>query len=169
MSAMQILFLLVAALTLGAALQVVTNRNLVHSALWLVVSLFGVAVLFVLLNAGFFAVVQVVIYIGAIAILMIFAVMLTRRIAQDVGPSANRGWWLSALVALALFVGLFWLLSSWEGFATPLPALPPGADPLTRLGEALVSPNAYVLPFELASVLLLAALVGAIAIAWERK
>lgn len=169
MTFLQFLFLIVASVTLGAALMVVTTRNLVHAALWLIMALFGVAVLFVLLNAGFFAVVQVVIYIGAIAILMIFAIMLTRRVMQDVGPQFNRGWWMSALIALLFFGGLVWMLSSWGGFATSLPEIPAGVDPLAQLGQALVSPNAYVVPFEVASVLLLGALIGSIVIAWERR
>ena len=90
--ALQIIFILVAGATLGAALMVVTSPNLIHSAFWLVGALFGVAVVFALLNAGFLAVVQVVIYIGAIAILMIFAIMLTRRIAKDAGPRFNANW-----------------------------------------------------------------------------
>jgi NADH-quinone oxidoreductase subunit J len=169
MTFLQFLFLIVATVTLGAALMVVTTRNLVHAALWLILALFGVAVLFVLLNAGFFAVVQVVIYIGAIAILMIFAIMLTRRVMQDVGPQFNRGWWMSALIALLFFAGLVWMLSSWSGFSASLPDIPEGVDPLAQLGQALVSPNAYVVPFEVASVLLLGALIGAIVIAWERR
>ncbi len=87
MTALQIIFILVAARTLGAGLMVVTARNLIHSALWLVLALFGVAVLYVLLEAGFLAVVQVVVYIGAIAILIIFAIMLTRKIAPDSRPT----------------------------------------------------------------------------------
>jgi NADH-quinone oxidoreductase subunit J len=77
MTALQIIFLITAVVTLGSALMVVTSRNLIHSALWLILSLFGVAVLYVVLNASFLAVAQVVIYIGAIAILIIFAVMMT--------------------------------------------------------------------------------------------
>lgn len=168
MTMLQVVFLIVAAVTLGAAVMVVTARNLVHAALWLILALFGVAILFVLLDAGFFAVVQVVIYIGAIAILMIFAIMLTRRVMQDVGPQFNPGWWMAALISLVFFGGLVWMLSSWGGFSTPLPELPEGIDPLQQLGQALVSPDAYVIPFEVASVLLLGALIGAIVIAWER-
>ncbi len=148
---------------------VVTARNLVHAALWLILTLFGVAVLFVLLNAGFFAVVQVVIYIGAISILMIFAIMLTRRVMQDIGPQYNRGWWIAAVIAVIFFGGSVWMLSSWSGFSTTLPEIPEGLDPLTQLGQALVSPNAYIIPFEVASVMLLGALIGAIVIAWERR
>ncbi len=79
MTAMQIFFLIVGLVILGSALMVVTTGNLIHSALWLIVTLFGVAVLFAILDASFLAVVQVVVYIGAIAILFIFAVMLTHK------------------------------------------------------------------------------------------
>lgn len=169
MTAVQIVFILIAAATLGAALMVVSARNLVHSALWLIAALFGVAAVFVLLSAGFLAVVQVVIYIGAIAILIIFAIMLTRRIARDTGPRYNANWGWAVLLAAVVFGGLVWMLSQWPGINTALPAMSPRADPLRALGVALVSPDYYVLPFELASVLLLAALIGAIVIAWERK
>lgn len=169
MTPVQIIFIIVAAATLGAAAMVVIARNIIHAALWLVVALFGVAVLYGLLNAGFLAVAQVVIYIGAIAILMIFAIMLTRRIAADSGPQVNANWIGAAIVSAALLVGLVWMLSTWPGFNSPASPLSPRDDSLVQLGQALVSPNAYVLPFEVASVLLLAALIGAIMVAWERK
>ncbi len=169
MSALQVVFLITAVVTLGAALMVVTARNMIHSALWLILSLFGVAVMYALLSAPFFTVVQVVIYIGAISILMIFAVMLTRNVMQDTGRRVNQGWWLAALLSLLLFGGLAWLLSTWSGFHTALPAMPTGFDPVVELGKALVLPDGYVLPFEVASVLLLAALIGSIVVAWERK
>ena len=166
---LQIIFVIVAAITLGAAVMVVSVRNLVHAALWLILALFGVAITFALLNAPFFTVVQVVIYIGAISILMIFAIMLTRRTMQETGRSVNPGWWLAAFLSLVLFAGLLWMFSTWDGFSTALPNLPEGVDQVKELGTALVSPNMYVLPFEIASVLLLAALIGAIVVAWERK
>jgi NADH-quinone oxidoreductase subunit J len=169
MSAEQIIFIVTAAISLGAAVMVVTTRNLIHAALWLVLTLFGVAVLFVLLDAGFFAIVQVIIYIGAISILLIFVIMLTRRTMQESAPPMNRTWWLAAFISVLLFAGLAWMLSSWEGFTTSKPELAIGVDPLQQLGQALVSPNAYVLPFEIASILLLAALIGAIVVAWEKK
>ena len=99
---MQITFLIVAFVTLGSALMVVTTRNLVHAALWLIATLFSVAVIFALLSASFLAVVQVVVYIGAIAILFIFAVMLTRKDMRDQGPQLNKTWWIGALLALAV-------------------------------------------------------------------
>ena len=155
MTVLQGIFLVVGVVTLGGAVMVVTVRNLIHAALWLILTLFGVAVMYGLLSAPFFTVIQVVIYIGAIAILMIFAVMLTRRIKQEAGSSVNKGWWMAGLMSLVLFTALVWMFSTWEGFQTALPAL--------------VSPNGYVIPFEIASVLLLAALIGAVAVAWERK
>lgn len=169
MTALQIIFFVTAVVTLGSALMVVTSRNLIHSALWLILSLFGVAVLYVVLNAGFLAVAQVVIYIGAIAILIIFAVMMTRTLVENFPVQMNAEWWLAGLLAVVFFAGLAWMLGSWDGFSSSMPAMAEGADPLRQLGVALVSPDAYVLPFELASILLLGALIGALMIAREKK
>ena len=165
----QILFLLAALVTLGAALTVVTARNLVHAALALIATFFGVAILFVLLQAGFLATVQVVLYIGAIAILIIFAIMLTRRVMQDSGPQTNQQWWLAALLSLALFAALWAVFQQVPGFqnVTSTQVIPD--DSLVRLGFGFVDPNQYALPFELASVLLLIALVGSIVIAGEKQ
>jgi len=165
----KIIFLVVAFFTLGSGLMVVTTRNLVHAALWLISTLFGVAVVFALLDAGFLAVVQVVVYIGAIAILFIFAVMLTRKDMRDQGPQMNRNWWIGALIAASSFGGLFFLLQGWSGLSKTASAIPSGFDAVSELGNALVSPTAYVLPFEVASVLLVAALVGAVYLAFNRK
>jgi NADH-quinone oxidoreductase subunit J len=120
----------------------------------------------VLLEANFLAVVQVAIYIGAIAILIIFAVMLTRRVMTDSGHQVNRNWWLAALAALLLFAGLLsMLLQAPHPEGVALQPLPDPNSQLKELGVALVDVNQYVLPFEVASVLLLAALIGAIVIA----
>ncbi|MDO9299866.1 MAG: NADH-quinone oxidoreductase subunit J, partial [Anaerolineales bacterium] len=164
-----IVFGITAFVMLVAAFMLVTTKNLVHAALWLIVVLFGAAVLFATLNAGFIAVVQVVVYIGAIAILFIFAVMLTRREKSETGAGLNQGWWLSAVISVIAFGGLTWLLRGWDGFSKAAPALPSGFDAIGALSQALVSPEAYVLPFEVASVLLLAALVGAVYIAFQKK
>ncbi|MGE5123585.1 MAG: NADH-quinone oxidoreductase subunit J [Acidobacteriaceae bacterium] len=165
----QIIFLIVALVTIVAALSVVTSRNLIHSALWLILTLFGVAVFYVLLDAGFFAVIQVIVYIGAIAILFIFAAMLTRRVMQDTGPQSNSNWWVGALIAMLLLVGIVLVLVNWQGFSTPIAELANQPGRLSQLGMALVSPDQYVLPFELASVLLVAAMIGAIFVAGEKK
>jgi NADH-quinone oxidoreductase subunit J len=169
MTVMQILFLIVGLVSLAAAFMVVTTRNLVHAALWLILTLFGVAIFYVILNAGFFAVVQVVVYIGAIAILFIFAAMLTRRMMQDSGPQTNQGWWVSALVGLLLLVGIVMLLLQWPGVSATQPEITAATEIIPRLGQALVSPDGYLIPFELASVLLVAAMIGAIYVSLEKK
>lgn len=168
-SLMQIIFLLVAVVTLAAAVMVVSVRRMMHAALWLILALFGVAVLFAMLESRFFAVVQLLIYIGAIAILVIFAVMLTRRASLDVGRPVIRGWWLAALVCIALFGGLVVVLGASDGFSTAARSVPAGGEDLAALGSALVDPNGFVIPFEVASVLLVAAMLGAVYIASDRK
>jgi len=165
---LQLFFIVIAAVTLISAIFVVTARRLMHSALWLVLTLFGVAVLFAFLEASFYAVVQVLVYIGAIAILIIFAVMLTRRVMDEKGAQLNKGWWVAAVASAALFAGLLLALGSWVGFLEG-PGTPPDAAILTQFGLDLVDPNKFAIPFEVASILLLAALVGAIYIAAEKK
>jgi len=122
-----------------------------------------------LLDAGFLAVVQVLVYIGAIAILMIFAVMLTQDNASrdQESMNINYGWavLLSALFAFALIV----MLGQWQDIGAMAPTLDAGRDTVVELGSALVSPDGYVIPFEVASVLLLAALIGALVVARPQK
>ena len=168
MTALQIIFLISAAVILASAVMVTVTRNLVHAALWLIAALFGVAVVFAVLEAGFLAVVQVVVYIGAIAIMFIFAVMLTRREMLDKGPQMNKRAWLAGLLGVLLFASMVYMLSTWVGF-NQLPSLVGETDTLALLGNALLLPSAYLLPFEVASVLLLAALVGAVYVASNRK
>jgi len=168
MTALQIIFLISAAVILASAVMVTVTRNLVHAALWLIAALFGVAVVFAVLEAGFLAVVQVVVYIGAIAIMFIFAVMLTRREMLDKGPQMNKRAWLAGILGVLLFASMVYMLSTWVGF-NQLPSLVGETDTLALLGNALLLPSAYLLPFEVASVLLLAALVGAVYVASNRK
>ena len=169
MTADQIIFLLCAALIIVSALMVVTTSKLIHAALWLVAALFGVAILYAVLQAGFLAVVQVVVYIGAIAILFIFAVMLTSREMLDKGAQTRSNWWLPALLGLLILAGLIFLIIGQPALGRTAAAMPEGVDTLRNLGTALVSPDAFVLPFEVASVLLLAALVGAVYVASGNK
>lgn len=164
----EIIFLIIAVVTLLAALQVVTVSNMVHAALWLIVALFGVAATFVLLNAPFLAVVQVIVYIGAIAILMIFAIMLTRKMLVENESPMNENATIAAVVGIILFAGLSVILLNSGANNISLPSLARDVDPIKDLGIALVNPNAYIIPFEMASVLLLAALIGAIIIAWKK-
>jgi NADH-quinone oxidoreductase subunit J len=169
MTLMQILFLLVSAVTLISAGIMVSTRRMIHAALWFVLTLMGVAVLFAMLEAGFFAVVQVMVYIGAISILFIFAVMLTRKAMEDTGAQVNPNWWVVAVISVAAFAGLVGVMSTWSGFQTALAALPTQGENLVAFGNDLVSPNGSVLIFELSSILLLAGLIGAIYVGVETK
>ena len=164
----QIFFLLAAGATLGAAVMVVSSPRVMHAALWLILALAGIAVLFALLDAGFFAVIQVLIYIGAIAVLIVFAVMLTRRVMEDQGAQHTRGWPLALVACLALFAGLVFAVSSWPVPWQTAPLSGAGLD-VTQLGLQLADPGGFVIPFEVASVLLLAALIGAVYVGRERK
>ena len=166
MTGLQIVFLVVAAVILAAAVQVVSTRNLVHAALWLIVTLFGMAILFALLEAGFLAVVQVVVYIGAISILIIFAIMLTRRVMQDSGPQTNSQWWLAGLIGLASFGALLAVLARVT-FPETGAAVP--SDNLATLGRQLVDPDYYMIPLIAIGVLLAVGMVGSIAIARDDR
>lgn len=155
----EILFVLVGVATLAAAVITVTTRQLVHAALWLVAALGGVAVEYLLLTAEFIAWVQVLIYVGSVVVLLLFGLMLTRA---PIGPSpdadsGNR--WVALTVAVAAAATLVTVVV--DAFRTTwidLDTTEPGSTRVT--GEALF--QHWVLPFEALSVLLLAALVGAI-------
>src|SRR5574341_702100 len=147
-----LIFGLLALFALGGGLGVVVSRNLFHAALYLVLSLFGIAGLFVLLEAPFLAAVQVLVYVGAISVLITITIMVTRRI-MGIMESVNRQWPVAALVGVLVAATLgFILLGQFAGL-TPVAAVP--ADSLNQLGMALVNHQAYLLPFEVASVLLL--------------
>ena len=165
MTLQQVLFIIFGIITVGAALMVVTRRNVFHAALFLILSFFGVAGLYVLLEAPFLAAVQLFIYVGGIAILIIFALMLTRDMMNPNVTGANRQWWLAALAAVALCAVMGWVVLNHEWVTTTEPVSP---DSIINLGKALVDPAGLVLPFEVASVLLLVALIGAVTIARER-
>ena len=169
MTGNQIIFILIALVTLASSVMVVGSRKMVHAALWLILTLMGVAGIFALLEIRFFAVVQVLVYIGAIATLIVVAVMLTRNVMEDVGPQVIRGWWMPAAAALILYAGMTWALSKWSQFNLVQRTVGAGGENVADLGKALVDPARFVIPFEVASILLLAALVGAIFLASERK
>lgn len=169
MQTLEIVFLIISLVTLASAMMVVTAKRLMHSALWLILTLFGVAMVFATLQASFFAVVQVLVYIGAIAILILFAVMLTRNVMVAAGSRLNRFWIWGLAAAGGVFAGLITVLLTVNSFSTRLEELPAGTENLPAFGQALVDPAGYAIPFEVASVLLLAALVGAVYVAVERK
>jgi NADH:ubiquinone oxidoreductase subunit 6 (subunit J) len=163
---MHFVFIFFAAVTLLSALFCVTTRNMFHAALYLVISLFGVAAMFAMLEASFLAAAQLIVYVGAVAILIIFAVMLTRG-GAGTQPARRQFNTQAGLAGVVTVVTLFILLRVVPFFNYPVQdeIVPP--DILTQLGHALVGD--FVLPFEVASVLLLAALIGAIYIARERR
>ncbi|PKO12321.1 MAG: hypothetical protein CVU39_24555 [Chloroflexi bacterium HGW-Chloroflexi-10] len=170
MTITELLFLVVAAVTLFSAVMVVSLRKLFHSALWLVMALLGVASLFAMLEASFFAAVQLLVYIGAIAILLIFAVMLTRNIMTDDDIQHNRSWGISLVLVAIIFVLLVTQMSTWSGFNISLIGLEmQGQENIILFGKALLDPTGFALPFESASILLLAALIGGVYIALDRK
>ncbi len=164
----QVLFIIFSAITLGAALMVVLRRNIFHAALFMILSFFGVAGLYVLLEAPFLAAVQLFIYIGGIAILIILAIMLTRNMMSPTTVGLNTQRWSAAAIALLLLLVLVWTIwnHQWVSAATP-GAVPD--DTIKILGLRLVDSNGLALPFEVASVLLLVAMVGALTIAAESK
>lgn len=154
-----LVFYLIAGVTIGSAAIVAFSRNLVYSAFALLGTLLGVAGLYAMLAADFVAVVQVLTYVGGILVLLIFAVMLTHRIS-DVAISNRVVGPVPALLFVVLVAGVMGMCvieANWIQFATT------SAEPTTSgIGQAFLGP--YILPFELASVVLLVALVGAIVI-----
>lgn len=157
----EIVFWILAITMTFGAMRVVTARNVVHSALYLVVTLMGAAALYILLFAEFIAWAQVLVYVGAIVVLMLFGLMLTRApIGSADFDNDQRG--LAAIVAGAIFGVTSWIMvRAFEGQTIEFTRLE--GTTARRVGEEIFSK--YVLPFEVVSVLLLAALVGAIVIA----
>jgi NADH-quinone oxidoreductase subunit J len=164
--AQNLFFYAIAAVMIAAAVAVVTSRNVVRAALALIVVFGGVAAQFVVLAAEFVAVTQVLVYIGAIMVLMLFGIMLTRaRIGRE-GDMTNTHWPVGVLTALLLAGVMGYALVDAYG-DDPLPAerevaTVAGSNTAT-VGDSIFSQ--YLIPFEVISVLLLAALVGAIVIA----
>jgi NADH:ubiquinone oxidoreductase subunit 6 (subunit J) len=159
-------FVVFALISLGGAIGVVTCQNLFRGTIWLMVSLFGAAGFFVLLSAPFLASVQVLVYIGAIAILFTFAVMLTRSISNLKLRYLRVRLNIAAAVALfaLLVVGVIIPAFIANGVQQPV------SDVTLRtidLGEAFAAGGGFALPFEVASLLLTAAMIGAIVIARE--
>ncbi|WP_426499052.1 NADH-quinone oxidoreductase subunit J family protein [Streptomyces sp. D54] len=164
-SGVEIAFLLVGLATLGAAVITVTTKQLVHAALWLVVALGGLAVEYLLLTAEFIAWVQVLIYVGSVVVLLLFGLMLTRApIGRS--PDADSGnRWVALGVAAAAAAALVWVVV--DAFRTTWIDLDGPAQGSTEVTGSFLFRN-WVLPFEALSVLLLAALVGAIVLSRKR-
>jgi NADH-quinone oxidoreductase subunit J len=153
-------FAAVALVILFCALRVVTAHNVIHSALYLVGAMAGVAVMFLILGAEFLAWALVLVYIGAVLVLFLFGIMITRApTGMDAGLSSSR-----KLIPALLAMGLFGLMSwaSWEAFGTTLLPDVGGSSDTAVLGEALL--GRFVIPFEVVGFILTAALIGGITI-----
>ncbi|MGW3043266.1 NADH-quinone oxidoreductase subunit J family protein [Kitasatospora sp. NPDC001159] len=154
----EIVFLLVGIAVLGSAIVAVTTKQLVHAALWLVVALGGLAVEFLLLTAEFIAWVQVLIYLGSVVVLVLFGLMLTKAPIGRSPDADSKNRWVALVVALASAGTLVTLVV--DAFRTSWIDLGQGGGSASVTGASLF--RHWVLPFEALSVLLLAALVGAI-------
>jgi len=175
-----LLFWIIAIILVGSALLVVGLRNIVHSALALIVVFAMAAGIYLLLNAEFIAIVQILIYAGAVTILILFALMLTRtnNLRTNSNPT-NKTWWLGAIISTLVGAAIIFAatLSQYStahvgggaGYGPQNAACPLPPNNVIYIGQLLYSPTcySYVLPFEIASLVLLVAIVGAIVIGRE--
>jgi NADH-quinone oxidoreductase subunit J len=162
MTVQEVGFLIVAVLGSVAAVRMVTSNNVIHAALYLVVTLTSVGAAYLLLAAEFLAWVQILIYVGAIVVLLLFSLMLTKApIGRETLDNQQRG--IAAVIGMGILLGLVFLLQGAFGGKkiTPIPTH------TEQVGASLF--RGYVLPFEIVSVLLLAALVGAVVIARKEE
>jgi NADH-quinone oxidoreductase subunit J len=162
-------FYLFALLTLGGAIMTVTCRNAVHSAISLITSLLGVAGLYLLQHAEFLFAVQIVLYIGGIMVLFLFVIMLVNLDEAAKQKQFLANWWLSLLCLLGVGAEVLYVYLKGTG---SFPWLSPVAKPASNLGNteqiADVLFSEYLLPFEVASVLLLVAVIGSVYMAKKR-
>jgi len=153
-------FFLIGALAVGAALGLVIKRNPIHGALFLVLNLACVAALYLTLGAEFLAAAQVIVYAGAIMVLFVFAIMVLIPGKEETGPDPRRAWRLAAVPAGALLLVLLGVALRGLRADAGGPGAPGGIETVARLLF-----TDYLLPFELTSVLLLAAMVGVLLLA----
>ncbi len=154
-------FTIISILTLAAALAAASLPKLIHAALWFALALVGVAAFYFFLGAEFVGLVQVFIYVGAVAVLIVFTILLTRRDLDK-----DRGFnWSGVLIAGGVFAGLLWSILK----STGVTALPPATTPLLvrQIGQALLTD--YVWPLLCVGLLLTAALIGALILVMEER
>ena len=177
-----LIFWIVAVILVGSALLVVGLNNIVHSALALIVVFAMAAGIYLLANAEFIAIVQILIYAGAVTILILFALMLTRTSnIQTISNPLNRLWWLGAIISALVGATILFAVtisphfvaqaSKVPGYGPQNAACPLPPNNVVYIGQLLYSPTcySYVLPFEIASVVLLVAIIGAIVIGREEE
>jgi len=154
-----VLFYIFAALILFSALKMIFSSNLVHSILFMVATFIGIAFIYVLLQADYLAIVQILIYVGAVSVMFVFGVMLTRRDSMEVSNSFNRYQGLAGLAALATLIILGRIILITQFGTAPQVA---GDSTIRYISSLLL--NDYVIPFEVSGILLLIAMIGAIII-----
>jgi NADH-quinone oxidoreductase subunit J len=161
-----ILFYFFALLTLGGGVLTITRKSAVHSAISLIVSLIGVAGLFLLQNAQFLFAVQIVLYVGGIMVLFLFVIMLVNLDQAARMRQFNKQWWL-ALACVAVVAGeILYFLKAPLHLPPVTQQAPSTLGNVERVADVLFS--SYLLPFEIASLLLLAAVVGSVVMAKKR-
>jgi NADH-quinone oxidoreductase subunit J len=164
----QIAFFALSTLALVSAILVITSRNAVHSAIWLIVTLFCVGGFFLMLHAEFLFAVQIILYVGGIMVLFLFVIMLVNLDTAVKQPQFSRHWLVAVVTALVLTVELVYgLYLDHQGFSLPAPA----AGQVTANNTQAIAVGLYqnyMLPVEIASLLLLVAMVGAVVMA-KRK
>jgi NADH-quinone oxidoreductase subunit J len=158
---MSLPFLIIAFVTLFAAAAAMSLRNLVHCALSLVVSLAGLAALYLTLDAQFVGFAQILVYVGAVAILIVFAVLLTRSDAVPDQTVLSPGWGTGIVISAVVFATLGWAALNSTGLPRETPPVPVAT--VKNIGDLLMTQ--YVLPLEVIGLLLTAALIGAVIIA----
>ena len=163
-------FYILAAITVGGGLAAIVLKNLIHAALALTVACAGLALLFLSLDAQFVGFAQILVYIGAVAILVVFAILLTRGSDLPKDGVFSPTWFLGLVIAAAVFAVLGWaVLSSASALtvSTAMPSIGGHAIGVKDIGNALV--GRYVLPLEIVALLLTAATVGAVIVAMHEK
>ncbi|TWI83757.1 NADH-quinone oxidoreductase subunit J [Lacibacter cauensis] len=167
MTASQIIFYLISAFILSMGVLSVTSRKIFRSAIWLLFSLIGIAALYFWMDVQFIAAVQIVVYVGGIVVLIIFSIFLTQQSGKEMPKAPLLRTIAGALAVLFGFAFTFLLIDQY-GF----PAIDqPFDNDVARIGNAMLNTEqgGYALPFEVVSILLLAAMVGCIVIALKTK
>jgi len=160
---MTVIFLILAAITIAGTAAAMTLRSAIHCILALTIGLVGLAALYLLLGAQFVGFTQILVYVGAVAILAVFAIMMTQGPAKTIQPILSTNWTAGIIIAAAVFAILAWAIHSTP--AQPTPAQPEVS--VNQIGDALM--HHYVLPLEIMGLLLTAALIGAVIIAMPEK
>lgn len=165
-----ILFYMFSAVLIGAAVGVITARNPVHAVMFLVLSFFQSACLWIMAEAEFLGIVLVLVYVGAVMVLFLFVVMMLDIKVEEVKRSLNRYWVLAAAVALVMaieMVQLIWLRGQTDAVAGGFVAYPEGYSNTKALGAVLYTEHVYA--FEIAAVILLLAIVAAITLTMRKR